>query len=487
MPTVFLSKTMVAYKIKKIKRDFFEKCKLIVNKKRWTPRESSAIIVIIEPMFPKKVEPMTEVKKNKNSSAKLRANNRYAAKNYDEIKFRVPKGEKDKLKQYAQEHDYSLNALIYDAVLRYRQILDESIRDQADREKSSDPSPSTDISFPSLSNPGGHKVVSLFSGMGSICLAFAQAGFDIIKAYEKDHAACDTFRSLFGSDRLIEGDLCHGDITGIPNADVLAVGFPDIVFDGNFDDISIFRHYHMILNRIFLVSEKVGPHVVYLEVDDANSVGDDEAYLSAEEKETRDIIESIKEELYHEIEYKFNSLGYNLWSTSLAANELSNLSQSGRKRYYIAMKNDSHVLPFIPPSLTVFKHKPAVELIRTAQKQDDFYYYRNSVSFERYVINSVKSRHILYLIHTSKVYDCLDSMCPGMNSTMINKRNTVVLMDDYGVRQLTPKEYLMFKGWPAEINFTRELSMEDRYRLAGSSATIDATNRFAEAIKYCLE
>lgn len=430
---------------------------------------------------------MSEEKKNKNSAAKLRANNRYTAKKYDEIKFRVPKGEKDKLKQYAQEHDYSLNAFIHDAVLRYRQILDDSIKDQTDTENFSDPSPSADISYPALSNPDGPKVVSLFSGMGSICLAFAQVGFDIIKAYEKDHAACDTFRSLFGSDRLMEGDLCHVDIADIPNADVLTVGFPDIVFDDCFDDITIFRYYYMVLNRIFLVAEKVSPHVVYLEVDDANPVGDDEVYLSVEEKEIRGIIESIKESLYHEIEYKFNTLGYKLWSTSFAANELSDLSQSGRKRYYIALKNDSHVLSFIPPSRTVLKSRPAVELIRIAQKQDDFYYYRNSVSFDRYVINSVKSRHILYLIHTSKVYDCPDGMCPGMNSTMINKRNTVVLMDDYGVRQLTPKEYLMFKGWPAGIDFTRELSIEDRYRLAGSSATIAATNRFAEAIKYCLE
>ena len=70
---------------------------------------------------------------------------------------------------------------------------------------------------------------------------------------------------------------------------------------------------------------------------------------------------------------------------------------------------------------------------------------------------------------------------------MINKRNTVVLMDDYGVRQLTPKEYLLFKGWPEGIDFTRDLSMEDRYRLAGGSATVAAANRFAESIKYSLE
>lgn len=57
-----------------------------------------------------------EKKQNKNSPAKIRANNRYTAKVYDEIKFRVPKGEKARLKQYAAEHGYSLNGFIDHAV-----------------------------------------------------------------------------------------------------------------------------------------------------------------------------------------------------------------------------------------------------------------------------------------------------------------------------------------------------------------------------------
>lgn len=430
---------------------------------------------------------MPEEKKKKNSAAKLRANNRYAAKNYDEIKFRVHKGEKDKLKQYAQEHDYSLNAFIYDAVKHYRHVIDGSIKEQVHAEPLSEPFSSPNNSYPELSNPNGFKVISLFSGMGSICLAFAQAGFDIIRAYEKDHAACDTFRSLFGSDRLVEGDLHNVDMNDTPYADVLTVGFPDIVFTDVLEDVSHFRYYYSIIERISLAAEKIQPCMIYLEIDDVDPVGDAEAYLSVEEVTLRNLIEDTKKDLYREIEYKLDKLGYEVRQFSYSANELSDLSQSGRKRYYIAIKNGSHSLSYIPPSLTVFKPVPAVELIQTNQKQDDFYYYRNSVSFDRYVINAVKSRHILYLVHTSKVYDCPNSMCPGLNSTMINKRNTVVLMDDYGVRQLTPKEYLLFKGWPEGIDFTRDLSMEDRYRLAGGSATVAAANRFAESIKYSLE
>ena len=49
---------------------------------------------------------------NKYTDARRRANERYNAKAYDEIKIRVYKGEKEKIKLYAQEHGESLNGFI---------------------------------------------------------------------------------------------------------------------------------------------------------------------------------------------------------------------------------------------------------------------------------------------------------------------------------------------------------------------------------------
>lgn len=53
---------------------------------------------------------------NKNSKAKIEANNRYNAKAYEEIKLRVKKGEKDLIKSYAESQGKSLNGYIYDLI-----------------------------------------------------------------------------------------------------------------------------------------------------------------------------------------------------------------------------------------------------------------------------------------------------------------------------------------------------------------------------------
>ena len=138
-----------------------------------------------------------EETKNKNSAAKLRANNRYAKDKYEEIKFRVRRGEKDKLMQYAREHDYSLNAFIYDAVCHYRQYLDEAISDQNAEERIADSAIADAPLSLSLNNENSYSVVNLFAGMGSMSLAFAQAGFDVIRAYEQDHTSTSASSKAF--------------------------------------------------------------------------------------------------------------------------------------------------------------------------------------------------------------------------------------------------------------------------------------------------
>lgn len=49
---------------------------------------------------------------NKNSAAKIRANNKYGAKAYDRINIAVPKGRKETVEQMAEQRGGSVNALI---------------------------------------------------------------------------------------------------------------------------------------------------------------------------------------------------------------------------------------------------------------------------------------------------------------------------------------------------------------------------------------
>lgn len=54
--------------------------------------------------------------KKKASSARVRANNKWNAKAYDDLKVRVQKGQRQVIKDFAERHGYSVNGFILEAV-----------------------------------------------------------------------------------------------------------------------------------------------------------------------------------------------------------------------------------------------------------------------------------------------------------------------------------------------------------------------------------
>ena len=65
------------------------------------------------------------------SEARHRANEKWNAKAYDEIKVRVPKGCKEKIQSFAQERGESVNALIW-GLLQDAMGVDKTADDSQD-------------------------------------------------------------------------------------------------------------------------------------------------------------------------------------------------------------------------------------------------------------------------------------------------------------------------------------------------------------------
>lgn len=59
---------------------------------------------------------MTEERQNKNSAAKIKANNKYNAKAYDRISVVLTKGRKQEIQQAAEQCNESLNAFIVSSI-----------------------------------------------------------------------------------------------------------------------------------------------------------------------------------------------------------------------------------------------------------------------------------------------------------------------------------------------------------------------------------
>ena len=70
-----------------------------------------------------------------------------------------------------------------------------------------------------------YKLVSLFSGAGGLDMGFENQGFQTIWANDIDKDACETHK-IWSKATVVQGDIGKLNFNDIPNADVIAGGFP---------------------------------------------------------------------------------------------------------------------------------------------------------------------------------------------------------------------------------------------------------------------
>ena len=107
-------------------------------------------------------------------------------------------------------------------------------------------------------------VISLFSGVGGIDLAFERAGFDIKLANEIDSKACETYNANF-SHKIICDDVKNLDTKTLGRADIVAGGFPCQAFSiagyqKGFED-----ERGTLIFELLRIVKDVQPRIIFLE------------------------------------------------------------------------------------------------------------------------------------------------------------------------------------------------------------------------------
>lgn len=310
---------------------------------------------------------------------------------------------------------------------------------------------------------GSFDVVSLFAGIGGICLGFRQAGFQICWANEKDHAACGTYRHNFGDSYLVEKDIREVDVRTIPNAPILAAGFPCQAFSLGGSQRGFADPRGTLFFEVLRVADAITPKVIFLE--------NVENLMEHDHGRTFQVIYSLLAER-----------GYILHYRAMATHEYADIPQT-RHRIYIVATTDlefSRNFSFPDPiPLT----KMAIEWIDQTVKQPEIYYYDANAPFDQYIRKTVVDSRYLYRVFNGAARKLTNGKCPTLTASMCTSANAAVLRDKYGVRRLTLKESLRFQGFPTDYYFPNTITLEDAYRQIGNSVTVPVIRRIAEKIK----
>lgn len=310
-------------------------------------------------------------------------------------------------------------------------------------------------------------VVSLFAGIGGICLGFKQAGFDVIWANERDTAACKTYRLNFGDSYLQEGDIRNIQANTIPDFDVLTAGFPcqsfsTAGFKKGFRD----PRGNLFFEIVRIIKEKQ-PRIILLE-------------------NVENIIEHDNQKTFLTI---FNSLaecGYDVKYRTLQPFDYAGIPQRRKRVFIVAFRDIDDCDAFSFPEEVEAKQK-IDNIIDFTKKQHISYYYENTHPSYPELEQKAKSGKIYALKNNGSVY-CSGTLCPTLIAGMGKFPDRIpIVKDSYGIRRLTIRECLRFQGFPEGFNISRENSIEDAYKQIGNSVCVPIVNRIAIEIAKVLE
>lgn len=309
-------------------------------------------------------------------------------------------------------------------------------------------------------------VVSLFAGIGGICLGFKQAGFNIVWANEKDAAACRTYRYNFGSDYLVEGDIRKIDMSTIPHADVLAAGFPCQSFSIGGREKGFNDPRGQLFFQVIRAIEAIQPPVVFLE-------------------NVENLMEHDGGRTFQVIYTSLVEQGYILRYQPMATHEYANIPQTRRRIYIVAFRNHEMCQRFQFPE-SVALTATLDQFLDKHEQQHEIYYYRAADEYEEYIRNNVTDLNYLYRVFNGSVRKLTNSKCPTLTASMTTPRNAAVLKDAWGVRRLTLRESLRFQGFPADYYFPNTIKIQDAYKQIGNSVSVPVIKSIAQHIYVIL-
>ena len=304
------------------------------------------------------------------------------------------------------------------------------------------------------------KVGSLFSGIGGIDLGFQQAGFNIVWANELDKDAATTYRHNFGNKCLVEKDICKAKAKEIP--DILVAGFPCQPFSIMGRQKGFKDPRGTLFYEIVRVVKEKQPKIIFLEnVSNLIKHNDGKTFLA----------------IYNALA----PLGYSLRYSVMDATEFGNVPQIRTRIFIVAFLDEEKCEKFKFPK-KIERTVQLNDIIKRDIKHDNSYYYNENSPYYKDLKIIVTDKRALYKIYDTGVSRKAHYICPTLTANMGTYPDRVpIVLDDYGIRKITPYECLALQGFPKEYRFPK-IPLPSAYKQCGNSVVVPVIKRIAESI-----
>lgn len=312
------------------------------------------------------------------------------------------------------------------------------------------------------------RTIDLFAGVGGIRLGLEQTGFfETVWANDFEPLCAPTYNLNAQNARLTIGDITKISTDEIPDFDFLTGGFPCQAFSvagyrQGFDD------------------EKGRGNLFF-----------DIARILEDKKPMGFLLENVKNLQTHDkgntfrvIRETLENLGYHIKFKVLNTMEYGNVPQNRERIFIVGFKDEATADRFEFPQ--PIELKTNIRSVREEKEIPKKYYYNDKPLFEK-IKKDIVSQDVAYQWRRQYVRENKKGVFPTLTANMgTGGHNVPLILDDRGIRKLTPKECFNVQGFPKSFKLP-EISDSALYKQAGNSVSVPVIKRIGENIAKALE
>ena len=310
--------------------------------------------------------------------------------------------------------------------------------------------------------------IDLCSGTGAFNIILSKYGAKCVFSNDYDKASEQINNSNNLCDNFICDDINTLDLNKIPKHDILTAGFPCQPFSIAGERKGFEDSRSNVFKTIIDILKIHKPKIIILEnVKNLKTINNHQDY---------NLIKSLL------IDLKYFLID-NILNTAL----ISGIPQN-RERLYIIGFLDIKIYNNFNLDFPIVKKKNISEFLE--KNIPEKYYYTNKYKIYNTLVENVKehiSKNIVYQYRRTIIRQNKNNNVPTLTANCgTGGHNVPIILDNKGIRKLTPRECFNLQGFPSNYILPDNLSDGKLYKLAGNSITINVLELIIKKIIYAI-
>ncbi len=305
-----------------------------------------------------------------------------------------------------------------------------------------------------MSQLSGYTFIDLCSGTGAFNIILSKYGAKCVMSNDYDKASEIINKANNLCENFIYGDINKIDINTIPNHNILTAGFPCQPFSiagekKGFDD----ERSNVFITILNILKVK-NPEIVILEnVKNLKTINN--------KNDFNFIISNLKNLNYYVIDLILNT------------SKITGIPHNRERLYLICFKNEGVYNKFDKTFLDI--HKNNIYDYLENDILNKYYYNEKSKIYVKLIESVIKhiNTNVIYQYRRTLVRENKNNVVPTLTANCgMGGHNVPILLDNNGIRKLTPRECFNLQGFDKNYILPAELCDSKLYKLAGNSITL---------------